>query len=161
MRELADTIDTSATPEPSRKALFSERLRTMMAEKKLSVSELARLIQQHMPDEKFNSVNISHYRSGRSFPRPRIMRALNLALGENIDTALPEASSKTQIPDRKSSFVGAGSGDDGKGAVEMPKLPAFRLQDMEGGEAWIQINQRLSWTTVIKLLQVLKCEDKG
>jgi len=161
MRELADTIDASVTSEPSRKALFSERLRTMMAEKKLSVSELAKLIQQHMPDEKFNSVNISHYRSGRSFPRPRILRALNLALGENIDTALPQASSKTDSPDRKSSRVGARSGDDVKGAIEMLKLPAFRLQDMEGGEAWIQINQRLSWSTVIKLLQVLKCEDKG
>jgi transcriptional regulator with XRE-family HTH domain len=161
MRELVDTLDVSVTSEPSRKALFAERLRMVMVEKKLSVSELARLIQQHLPDEKFNSVNISHYRSGRSLPRPRILRALNLALGQDIDVGLAGASPKSESPRNASSFTGTIRGDDVTSGAETPNLPSFRLQDLEGGEAWIQINQRLSWPTIIKLLQVLKCEDKG
>jgi hypothetical protein len=38
-------------------------------------------------------------------------------------------------------------------------IPSFHLEDLAGGEAWLQINQRLSWSTVIKILQALKGKD--
>jgi transcriptional regulator with XRE-family HTH domain len=155
-------------PEAARKSLFSKRLRALMAGKALTVTALAKAVQKQVPGGKFNQVNISHYRSGRSLPRAQVMKALAAALGVDIEELAPSSGSNilTQPPEpspsekafqpadfRKSSAPKATVDDQASNAA-----PAFHLRDMEEGQAWIQINQRLSWQTVIKLLQVLKGE---
>jgi transcriptional regulator with XRE-family HTH domain len=155
------------TPENARKTLFSQRLRSLMVGKAITVTALAKAVQQQVPGGKFNQVNISHYRSGRSLPRAQIMKALAEALGVDIEELAPSSGSIVMsspepspsekglpIPDvRGSSAPEADVGDQASSAA-----PAFYVKDMEKGQAWIQINQRLSWQTVIKLLRVLNGE---
>jgi transcriptional regulator with XRE-family HTH domain len=152
-----------------KKALFAERLRAVMAEKQLSVSSLAKLVQNELPGETFNPVNISHYRAGRSMPRPRILRALTQALGASFADIAPSAAEdafrtppaitgEQKVPvddvgvDPDLALLAANDATAGA-------IPSFHLEDLAGGEAWLQINQRLSWSTVIKILQALKGKD--
>jgi transcriptional regulator with XRE-family HTH domain len=156
-------------PVDPRKALFSQRLRSLMAGKGLTVTALAKAVQRQVPGGKFNQVNISHYRSGRSLPRAQIMKALAEALGVEIEDLAPSSGGDilTQPPQPISSEkvlppADVRQGTAPKAAVDdqaSSAAPAFYLKDMEEGQAWIQINQRLSWETVIKLLQVLKGES--
>jgi transcriptional regulator with XRE-family HTH domain len=155
------------TSNEGKKALFAERLRAVMAEKGLSVSSLAKLVQNELPGETFNPVNISHYRAGRSMPRPRILRALTQALGASFADITPAladdafrappaiAADELRVsidPAMDSDLALLAGGDGGV-------IPSFHLEDLAGGEAWLQINQRLSWSTVIKILQALKGKD--
>lgn len=126
-----------------KKQKLSERLRTLMVEQGLSINELARRIQSELPGEKFNAVNLFHYRAGRSVPRPRYLIALSKAVGVALEDLLPsdETIEATQSePD---------------GLLAEP-VPAFYIEDLSDGQAWLQINQRLPWPSVIKILQALK-----
>jgi transcriptional regulator with XRE-family HTH domain len=157
LQEGADRMSFAVT----RKTIFAERLRSIMASKNLTVTELAKLIQERIPDRNFNPVNISHYRSGRSLPRPNVMRALVQALAVEMEDLAPSTPSGIEIEPKQGrkkravkegGLIGTLSDKTGN------ETPAFYLKDLEGGEAWIQINQRLSWNMVIKLLKVLKGE---
>jgi transcriptional regulator with XRE-family HTH domain len=153
-------------PDRGRKAVFAERLKALMVEKRLSVSSLSMLVQNELPGEKFNPVNISHYRAGRSMPRPRILQALTRALSVEMDDLAPAAKAEStpvapEFDDGKK--TSGSSGPEISAALATPTeaqgaVPSFHLEDLEEGEAWLQINQRLSWTTVIKILQALKGE---
>jgi transcriptional regulator with XRE-family HTH domain len=150
-----------------RKQALSARLRAIMAEKNLTVKDTARLVQQRLSGEPFNSVNITHYRSGRSLPRPRILKALSDVLGvDPTDLAPFPTEAADNLGNGKGEIVhddGAPHGPHRQANDEQPisSIPAFNLEDMQGGQAWLQINQRLSWPTVIKILQVLKGETGG
>ena len=148
-----------------RKQALSVRLRAIMAEKDLTVTATAKLVRQRLSDESFNAVNITHYRAGRSLPRPRILKALSDALGvDPQDLApLPAADAGNFLPVNGGEVIETGAsrmvGRKGTADESINSIPAFNLEDMLGGKAWLQINQRLSWPTVIKILQVLKGED--
>ena len=95
-------------------------------------------------------------------PRPRILRALSDALGVDPQDLAPLSTADAD------NFLAANGGEVietevspkvGRKRTSISSIPAFNLEDMLGGEAWLQINQRLSWLTVIKILQVLKGED--
>lgn len=152
----------------TRKTIFAERLRSIMSDRNLTVTALAKLIQQRIPDRNFNPVNISHYRSGRSLPRPQVMNALVQALEVEMEDLAPAALSGIEIKrklerkrSRKPSDLTEGALIDTAHDKDENASPAFYLKDLEGGEAWIQINQRLSWNLVIKLLKVLKGEEEA
>ncbi|MDR3449369.1 MAG: helix-turn-helix domain-containing protein [Alphaproteobacteria bacterium] len=154
--------------EATRKALFSSRLRTLMAEKGLTVTVLGKLIQEQLPEKSFNPVNISHYRSGRSLPRPPIMKALAHALDVNSDELAPPLENHAEAqPPMRGKKIAMESSVAAETLLHSAALlqkdpgssPSFHLEDLSDGEAWIQINQRLSWNMVLKLLQVLKGED--
>ena len=147
----------------TRKTIFAERLRSIMAAKNLTVTELAKLIQQRIPDGNFNPVNISHYRSGRSLPRPKVMSALIQALAVEMEDLAPSASNGVEIEPKQSPkkrAVSEGALVDARSEKDANATPTFYLEDLDGGEAWIQINQRLPWNMVIKLLKVLKGEGE-
>ncbi|MGO9944686.1 MAG: helix-turn-helix domain-containing protein [Rhodoblastus sp.] len=162
-----------------RKRLLAERLRALMAARGLTVTETARLLREQLPDKKFNPVNLSHYRAGRSIPRPRILSALSAILGVSPEELAPTAAAPTLSPGSsdkeaapKLNVVAEGMGPsmraanhdepvmpaEERGDSGLGSIPSFNLEDLDGGEAWLQINQRLSWPTVIKILQVLKGE---
>jgi hypothetical protein len=133
-----------------------------MAERDLTVTATAKLVQQHLSGAPFNAVNITHYRAGRSLPRPRILRALSEALGVDPQDLAPFPTGDVENPvasigadavevEASSKVSRQQTADEAIGSI-----PAFNLEDMRGGEAWLQINQRLSWQTVLKILQVLK-----
>ncbi len=168
-----------------RKRLLAERLRALMAARGLTVTETARLLREQLPDKKFNPVNLSHYRAGRSIPRPRILSALSAILGVSPEELAPTAAAPTLSPGSsdkeaapKLTVVAEGMGPsmraeprsnvadhdesvfpaEERGDAGLGSIPSFNLEDLDGGEAWLQINQRLSWPTVIKILQVQKGE---
>lgn len=136
------TKGTVEQPSDSRKRMLSERLRSLMDEQGLSVNELARRVQNELPGEKFNPVNLSHYRAGRSLPRPRYLTALSKAVGVPAGDLLP--------PETPPVFE--------EQPVERAndQAPAFHVEDLADGQAWLQINQRLPWSLVLKILQALK-----
>src|SRR5260370_31509912 len=73
----------------SRKRVLAQRLHALMDKEGLSVNELARRVQNELSGEKFNPVNLSHYRAGRSLPRPRYLTALSKAFGVSADDLVP------------------------------------------------------------------------
>jgi transcriptional regulator with XRE-family HTH domain len=147
-----------------RKRVFAERLRVLMDERGLNVGAVAQLLQKKLGGD-FNRDNISHYRAGRSLPRPRVLKALSDVLGvESSDLAPPVGEDAMRAPldaaSGKSDLAQTPAlhpdvqGEPGEGSA----APAFKIDDLSDGEAWLQINQKLSWPTVIKILQALKGE---
>ena len=127
----------------ARKRALSQRLQHLMEEQGLSVTELARRMERELSGEKFNAVNLSHYRAGRSLPRPRYLNALSRALGVTTQDLLP--------PEDALDVLAAEASD-----TEDRPVPAFRIEDMADGQAWLQINQRLPWPLVLRVLEALK-----
>src|ERR1700744_2042658 len=126
-----------------RKQALSTRLRAIMAEKDLTVTATAKLVQERLSGESFNAVNITHYRAGRSLPRPRILRALSDALGVDPQDLAPFPAADLGNP---AALGGADSAEvefspkDGQQRTTdevVGSIPAFNLEDMRGGEAWL------------------------
>ena len=62
--------------------VFARRLKAAMQERGLTANETARRVREALGEgAKFTPANISHYRQGRSLPRPRYLAALSRALG--------------------------------------------------------------------------------
>ena len=98
---------------------------------------------------KFTPANISHYRQGRSLPRPRYLEALSRALGVNKGEPLTEASPARAGDSQQHTPTSSAP-------IQLPDgSPSFHIED-RGGNAWLQINQQLPWPTAIKILEVLK-----
>jgi transcriptional regulator with XRE-family HTH domain len=158
------------TLNEQRKQRLSERLRSLMDEKGLSVSVAARLVQEQLPGLSFNAANISHYRAGRSMPRPIVLKALSAVLEVDPEELSPslEAGGKTAAGKKASPQKQAKADPRSETSVALPEkggpnnnVPQFHITDLPDGEALLQINQKLSWSTVIRILQVLKGEIKG
>jgi transcriptional regulator with XRE-family HTH domain len=118
-----------------------------MEERGWSLSETARRVRENLgEDSKFTATNISQYRQGRSFPRPRYLDALSRALGVDKNALLSGQPGKivALLSEAKIEPPGA--------------LPQFHIEDRGGGKAWLQINQQLPWPKAIQILQVLKGE---
>jgi transcriptional regulator with XRE-family HTH domain len=153
-----------------KKQRLSERLRSLMDEKGLSVSVAARLVQEQLPGVSFNPANISHYRAGRSMPRPNILKALSAVLEVDPEELAPSREGRDDSAVRRGvatkspteaalqNEISIGSA---KKAGSSSAIPQFQITDLPNGEALLQINQKLSWPTVIRILQVLKGEIQG
>jgi transcriptional regulator with XRE-family HTH domain len=146
-----------------RRKRLSARLRWLMDQRGLSVSAAARLVQEQLPGSSFNASNISHYRVGRSMPRPNVLRALSLVLGVDPEELASPTSNETAhdadaAAERRKNggshnlvLIDSATGD---GASTV--MPGFHVTDLPDGEALLRINQKLSWSTVIRILKVLK-----
>jgi transcriptional regulator with XRE-family HTH domain len=155
------------TLDKQRKQRLSERLRSLMDQRGLSVSATAGLVREQLRGRLLNVANISHYRAGRSMPRPNVLRALSIVLDvEPAELTSTRAGSIETPPhidivvkDWKSggssisASIGATPKDDSS-----TMTPRFDITDLPGGEALLQINQKLPWLTAIRILQVLKEE---
>ena len=153
-----------------RKQALSERLRTLMDKKGLTVAQAAKLVQERLPGSSFNSANISHYRAGRSLPRPSVIKALSAVLEVDPEDLVPSQASDVAAPAEFKSENMTRVADGSTRAsppVSAPEgspfnsIPEFQIAELPGGEALLQINQRLPWSTVIKILQALKGDDSG
>jgi transcriptional regulator with XRE-family HTH domain len=155
-----------------RKQRLSERLRVLMDEKGLSGAATARLVQERLSGGSFDPANISHYRAGRSLPRPTVLKALSAVLNVDPEELAPSQTSEVVTlaildDDSRGEVVGGAShgGPPSAAAVlnrlSLSSMPEFRVADLHGGEALLQINQRLSWPTVIRILQALKGENSN
>lgn len=158
----------SGGAEP-RKEAFAKNLRKLMAERNLTVVSLGKLMEKRLPNERFNSVNISHYRAGRSLPRAQVLQALSEALGVTseellqgvIDEAGGPGSQDPSLAIEAEREAGHPPSTLGESINALKDVPSFHVEDLPDGKAWLQINQQLSWSTVIKILQALKGEEPG
>jgi hypothetical protein len=120
-------------------------------------------VKEQLPGNSFNSANISHYRAGRSVPRPNVLRALSAVL--DVD---PEELAPRQEREEDASFkVRAANGIKNvvsmvprKKNSETAPVPHFHITELQNGEALLQINQKLSWETALRILQLLKIENE-
>ena len=150
-----------------RKQRLSERLCELMDQKGLSGATAAKLVQDLLPGGSFNPANISHYRAGRSLPRPTVLKALSAVLEVDPEDLAPsQASDVVALAILDEDNEGGALQDDPSSAAEFDELalssiPEFRIKDLPGGEALLQINQRLSWPTVIRILQALKGDNSN
>lgn len=125
---------------------FSQRLRTLLSEKKLSAADLARLLQAKIPG--FGAGNVSHYLCDRSFPRPPILKAIS----EILDADLSDFGDKAyaRLPGRR------GRTADGAPLQSELKVSALQLTDAGDGNALLQINQKLPWPVALKIIQAIR-----
>ena len=152
-----------------RKRRLSERLRVLMDQKGMSGAAAAKLVQERLPSGSFDAANISHYRAGRSLPRPTVLKALSAVLDVDPEDLAPSQVSEVValaiLDDDEGPVVGALPDDQSSAAASngpsLNSIPKFHIKDLPGGEALLQINQRLSWPTVIRILQALKGEDSN
>jgi transcriptional regulator with XRE-family HTH domain len=125
--------------------VFARQLKAAMDDRGWTANETARRVREALGEgAKFTPANISHYRQGRSLPRPRYLEALSRALGVTKGELLTEASPAQQHTPLSSA------------PIELPNgSPSFHIED-RGGNASLQINQQLPWPMALKLLEVLK-----
>jgi transcriptional regulator with XRE-family HTH domain len=128
--------------------VFAQRLKSAMEERGWGLSETARRVRENLGEgSKFTAANISHYRQGRSFPRPRYLDALSSALGMDKNALVS--------PDESAAVLSKGPSPAAAIIEPSGASPHFHIED-RGGNAWLQINQQLPWPKAIQILQVLK-----
>jgi len=125
---------------------FAAWLHQPMREHSLSGAKLAWLVNEQLPDGHFAASNISHYLSGRSRPRPAIQDA--------IKRALASRSTGEQPPTNP-------AGLSTSGILQGTPVTPVQVEDLGDGRARLVINRRLPWPDVLKVLELLKLEDKA
>ena len=63
-----------------------------MNQRGLSIAETARQMRQHLAGEGFTATNLTHYRQGRSVPRPKYLEALSRVLEVDPSALTPEGT---------------------------------------------------------------------
>ena len=125
---------------------YSAWLVQRMADQKLSGAELARMVQEHLPEGvHFTPSNISHYRSGRSAPRTLVREVIEkIVSGEAASRSKPNGG-----PAHAEDAHAEEEGDISLGAK-------IQLEDLGSGRARILIDQQLPWTEALELIKRLK-----
>lgn len=137
---LADVLRPGSDVDANtiRKAAFAERLKAAMARKGWGLSETARQASQLLgPDAKFGRAHVWHYIRGRAVPRARQLDALSRALeveAHDLLSAEPPRHAET-VPLTAPSIV--------------------RAQDKGDGTVFLEVCQRVPWSTALEILRVL------
>jgi transcriptional regulator with XRE-family HTH domain len=165
----ADHIDwTDVT-----KQQFSTRLRKIMDEKGLSSNEIADRMREHLSEgESFATSNLSHYRQGRSVPRPKYLAALSAALGVNASDLLPggvQGLTEDGVPSKPvAPRSRRGGGARRRGAASVPAAPRTELaaevdhgasmifMEDKGNMVHLKFDQLVSWDVALTILNALK-----
>ncbi|CAM5388876.1 hypothetical protein ATER59S_01866 [Aquamicrobium terrae] len=109
-----------------------------MRDKGFTQTDLANRASEHMPGGSIiGKDSISLYVRAMSFPSPQRVQALAKALGTTPAELVPTR--------------GVRSAED--------THPAVAVRETEDGQAWLRINQKVKWTTAVKVLELLKTEE--
>jgi hypothetical protein len=121
---------------------FSAWLVQQMNDKKLSGADLARMVQEHLPEGvHFTPSNISHYRSGRSVPRALVREVIEkIVSGNEARTSKPSGGAEIHAHALKEGDMG----------------DRIQLEDLGSGRARILIDQQLPWAEALELIKRLK-----
>lgn len=123
-------------------AAFGKKLRELLDKKGWIQRDLATQATLFLPKdsgiEQITEDNVSRYVNGRSIPRGERMSAIVQALG----TTATELFAPEPV-------------------TEMPEEAATGLYDLGSGRVWLRINQECDWNTGLKILAILKGEEKG
>ena len=130
-----------ADEDAARRAAFAERLKAAMGRKGWGLSETARHTSRVLgPDAKFGRAHVWHYLHGRAVPRARQLDALSRALDVEPDDLL-----------------GSDPGPRGR-----PLTGTVRAHDHGDGTVFLEVVQRVPWTTALEILRVLQtCSSRN
>jgi hypothetical protein len=133
----------------SEERAYSAWLVQRMADQKLSGAQLARMVQEHLPEGvHFTPSNISHYRSGRSAPRTLVREVIEkLVSGEAALRSKPKGEAE-----------GPAEAEDAHAHEEddISLGAKIQLEDLGSGRARILIDQQLPWAEALELIKRLK-----
>jgi transcriptional regulator with XRE-family HTH domain len=153
------------------KQQFASRLRRVMDEKGLSSNEIADRMREQLPEgETFATSNLSHYRQGRSVPRPKYLAVLSTALGVSTSDLLPggleETPRESDVPRVIRSRRGRwarrrGTADVSIAARIEPPADADHSASMvsmedKGKMVHLKLDQLVSWDVALTILNALK-----
>lgn len=121
---------------------FGRRLRELLDKKGWIQRDLATqatlFLDKESGIEQITEDNVSRYVNGRSIPRGDRMAAIVKALGTTAEELFaPEPM------------------------ADMPEESPTGLYDLGSGRVWLRINQECDWTTGLRILAILKGEEKG
>lgn len=121
---------------------FAEILAAAIEQKGWSQAETAREVTRHLPEgEHFSPVNLHHYLQGRSLPRAKYREALAKALDLDDPPRIGRAPRRRRA----------------RPVAEEPN-PTIRLQDMQEGQARLQVDQVVPWAVALRVLEILQQE---
>lgn len=121
---------------------FADILANAIEQKGWSQAETAREVTRYLPEgEQFSPVNLHHYLQGRSLPRAKYREALAKALD------LDDPPRTGPVPRRRRA----------RPSAEGPS-PTIRLQDMQEGQARLQVDQVVPWAVALQVLELLQQE---
>ena len=148
------------------KAAFATRLCSLMDERGLTAAETVRRMKEHLPEgESISHGSLSHYRRGRAIPRLRHLDALSLVLGVNKSEliAAPQPEQPTAV---EPTTLQRSKGNKQEARMEpaagdiISIVPAEVTQRIiiedHGEEAYLKIEQRMSWDVALRILDALK-----
>lgn len=154
---------TRVSPREESKAAFASRLCSLMDERGLTAAETVRRMREHLPEgESISHGSLSHYRRGRAIPRLRHLDALSMVLGIDKSELIAAAytpAGRTNAPQRtrrqeREARMDAAAGDI---VSIVPTQAAQRIViEDHGDEAYLKIDQRMSWDVALKILDALK-----
>lgn len=118
------------------KADFARKLHSLMVERGLNQSELARRASQ-FTQSKMERSSISVYMRGRSLPKPTALYALARALDIETTELLPSIVLDARM-----------------GAAQ----PPLEIQGIPGNpkRAWLKINREVTFDQAVKIMQILE-----
>ena len=157
-------VRTLGSGDPAR-AAFADRVRTIMQDQGLSVTETARRVRQHLPEgESISQASISHYRTGRAVPSLRYLDALSLALGvpkselmsiwdagDSEGQSQKKGAAESQ-PHMQPSPARAMSP---RGAQASASDGCVHFVDL-GDKMRLRVDQVLPWSTGLQILEILR-----
>ena len=172
MRATSQGSKRQRASKDATKRLFAKRLIAIMNQRGLSIAETARQMRQHLPaGEGFTATNLTHYRQGRSVPRPKYLEALSRVLEVDPSALTPEgtntggqsrasAESRSGGLQAKARKADARIQDSQKTESTTSPADAVVIADY-GDEVHIRIDQRLPWSVGLRILQALKAHRSG
>jgi transcriptional regulator with XRE-family HTH domain len=126
-------------PYEAAKAEFARRLQTAMIAKGWHQSELARRASGYMPrGEQITRDMVSKYIRAFTLPSPKALEALAKAVGKKADELLPT-----------------------RGVSAAADHPAFDIRGLEGGNAWLRINQAVPMSVALKIMELLNRDKES
>lgn len=131
------------TPRALTKQEFGRRLQSLLDDRAWNQSDLVRAVNAHFPDldKPFGRDSVSTYINGRSFPTPKSLNMLCVALGVTRKELLPNS-------------IGQAMNDE---------HPALELRQAAGhpGKAWVRINRMMKFGTAAEIVRLINEEDEA
>ena len=145
------------TSKQETKEEFAKRLQAAIERKGWSAGRTAREARRYLSDgEHLSDAHMWHYLRARSIPRTRYLDALSRALEVSAHELVPGAA---QNRAEALAVLDPGRTTAGEQTIRPDvgfETTAAQVRDGKNGTARLEINEEVSWSTALEILQLLK-----